>query len=61
MFPSAISRYLVSDNTTASESNWQMSSFHPQYRGTWYLTATIQATRTTTKVGYSDFMVEKGL
>ena len=26
--------------------------FHPLYRGTWYLTATIQATRTTIKSEY---------
>ena len=37
LFPSAISRYLVSDITSGSITS-RLSCFHPLYRGTWFPT-----------------------
>ena len=37
-FPSAISRYLVSDCVSRDSATCGRSRFHPLYRGTWYLT-----------------------
>ena len=38
MFPSAISRYLVSNRGLRSRSRIPSTSFHPLYRGTWFPT-----------------------
>ena len=39
MFPSAITRYLVSNGREPDKEAQQRFRFHPLYRGTWYLTS----------------------
>ncbi len=42
-FPSAISRYLVSDTAAKRGLSSTNPRFHPLYRGTWYLTYVVDA------------------
>ena len=43
VFPSAISRYLVSDYAWTMNLDLCRKRFHPLYRGTWYLTTILGA------------------